>query len=177
MSPIASIPTLIACVSAGVAGFVFSRAWVRAKAIRLRRNKAKDIAVRKSDGGGDLALESTGAIAAVIELARRKSLRACPASGAADTIIAADRFSRHFETRVLKAGLRSELTRSGYAATRLILAGAGLCMGAVLGIVFSSELSVLLGMMGLGAGWATLPAALRKESRTRSSRLESWLWA
>ena len=167
---------IIACVSAGVGGFIAARVWHQEKQLKQRRKKVKSVASLGVDSHETLFLECGGVVAWAIRFARRESMQAAPARGVwAHALAFADRCSRRYEQRVLKAGLRSDLTRKGYAMTRLKMAGLCACGGAVLGAVFSTELSILLGLVGLGVGWFALPWSLDVESRTRSERLEGQL--
>lgn len=165
-----------ACVSAAVGGFVLTSAWHREKLIRIRRQKVKTAASKGARLQPTLPLESNGFAAWVIRFARNKSMKAASAAGLwADAVLFVDRFSGAYESRVLKAGLHSELTRTGYAAARIEMTGLLLGLGALVGVVFSTELALLLGFVGACGGWMSLPWSLRTESRMRSERLEGQL--
>ncbi|MEG0757780.1 MAG: type II secretion system F family protein, partial [Raoultibacter sp.] len=144
--------------------------------MKSRRQKVKTAASQGAKTQHNVPLESGGFAAWAIRCARNASLKAAPAAGLwADAVSFVDRFSREYERRVLKAGLLSELTRKGYAAARIEMTCLLLGAGALLGAVFSTELSLLLGLVGGGVGWMALLWSLSTESRIRSEKLEGQL--
>lgn len=156
----------IACVAAAAAGWC---AW-SFYSERMQRAKRKRAMVGvpaqeagSAEGGG----LKERVLAFAIGLSHRIDLRAArcflPQSGEPPP-----RFTR----MVTLAGLRDELSFSGYRESRLRLAAVGCVLGAGIGWLFSAELTALLACAGTVGGWRLLPSALKECIVWRARDLE-----
>lgn len=116
--------------------------------------------------------ECGGLSAWALALACRESIKPTFARSAqrSDRLFAS-RSNSGIKTLALKAGLESSLTVSGFESARACLSAAYLAIGLLVGVVFSLELSALLGAGGGVAGWFALPRALKCEAALRRERL------
>lgn len=73
------------------------------------------------------------------------------------------------------AGLHGRITNAVFWEARTRAALLAALSGALVGLLFSFELSLLLGCVGIGAGWRLLPWALGQRSRARAEEAERHL--
>lgn len=77
-----------------------------------------------------------------------------------------------FTQAVSSAGVQDSITYAGYRESRLRIAGLGCIVGALMGAVFSFELTAVLGVAGAVLGWRLLPKALKARADSRARELE-----
>lgn len=163
----AAVMACSAACAAGTLGYLSFAEWRRG--VRLKRLRSELDGLDGADGG---AFASEGLAAHVlgyaVGLERRITLGAVRAC--APAWIGGE--ERRLYDAVRRVGLQGSLSRAGCAEARLRLALLGLACGAVVGAVFSMELSALLGVLAACIGFFAVPWALREEARARVAALE-----
>ena len=170
MGPIADPSVLAACAvaSAGVAGASLGTAWARVRRTSSRRRRARSA----FDAGGE-ASTAKSADARVLDYAVSLSRRL--ALGATAPLLRRSRFRRiglFLEAHAKKAGLEKTLTTEGFAEASLRLGACAAGIGALVGAVFSTELSLLCAVGGGIAGASAPPRAVCKAEGGRVAKLE-----
>lgn len=74
---------------------------------------------------------------------------------------------------IIQAGYTERLTIDGFCHSRALLSLAGMGIGALFGSVFSVELMVFAGFLGMGVGWRLPRWALAQTVKERTSNLEN----
>lgn len=162
---------LLACVAAAGAGWC---AWsfYSDHAQHVRRKKAIAEAAshaRGSRGGVEGGLKER-ALAYAVDLSHRIDLHAVRCF-----LPQREEPPPRFVRMMKLAGLRDEVSFSGYRECRARLTVLGAAMSAFAGCPFSTELAVVLGCAGAVGGWRLLPSACRERIAWRARDLERHL--
>lgn len=83
--------------------------------------------------------------------------------------------TKRFYEILPQTGLAEQITQDGYVYTRTLCCLLGFCFGALMGVVFSTEFMILLGLLGLIGGWRFPLKALIGEKNLRKNDLEHHL--
>ena len=165
----------IACVAAAFGGYCLAAVAQECRQSRLRKRAAKSMAAAGERDevrmGG--SRRSSTPIGRVLRFASRPSYPAwlCRLSGfrlwgvgLADT-----------QLLLAQAGLPESASDGTVRIARISCAGAGAVAGVLCGAILSTELSVLLGVLGSVGGFCWMPFELRRMAAERTTDMERYL--
>lgn len=170
--------TTVLMVSLLVFGYLFGACACRValQELALRQRKRALGFVSASDGEVGPRLQSTGVAAALVGFMRRESVRVHEGSlpeGLAGRLLLWG--AGGLSEQLGKAGVSQVVSVEGVVLARGKLALALAVAGLLLGIFFSWQLSLLLGLLGFAGAFGLIPWALKAEMRMRRVKLESEL--
>ena len=116
-----------------------------------------------------VALVSKGVVARLLSYAAWRSSR----MGEGRSVPAAFQIGlAGIDESIVHAGLRGAINREGVAEARLHISLLAMGLGLVFGYLLSEIMALLLGVLGLCVGLASIPYSLRQEARARSALVE-----
>ena len=164
------------CILAGLAGAFFVRWWKKDRALSLKRSQAR---LGSMSLDGDPLAQLTASQGLPLRIISFMRSRTQIVSLKPRRQIFRHQLwalgSKSFDSLIGQTGLVSVITKSGYLDTRAWSCLIGLGAGALLGIVFTSEMAMLLGSIGAILGWKAPLWALKQERDIRKSDLENHL--
>ncbi|MCL1797828.1 MAG: type II secretion system F family protein [Eggerthellaceae bacterium] len=178
MANVSVFPSVLvagSCVFAAVSGFFLAHGWMTKRRTYQYRRLARKGHLSADDGHGQSATSHSFA-AWLIEFMQMRSRIAALKPRRS---IFRQRFwtlgAKGFDKTIVFSGLSQTISKAGFFDARgwLCLVGAG--FGALVGAIFSKEMTVLLGCVMALVGWNAPLWALRQERDARKSDMENHL--
>lgn len=164
------------CVFAGIAGFCGAYWWATERQARRWRRQAQKGYLASSGDDAPAAGAGAGLPGKIADFmqARTRVVSLKPRQH-----IFRQRFwavgAKGFDKAIGFSGLSSAITKTGFLDARAWLSLGGAGAGALVGSVFSGEMTLLLGCVGAVAGWKAPLWALRQVCDTRKIDMENHL--
>ena len=165
----------IAYAAAALSGFclvVSVREWMGLQA----RRRSMKAAVRRQDEEASSMPPAGFAESAVVRMMRRASGQLAPRWMRRVAKLRLWGIGCKDPARMLaRAGLSGAVTVTGLRTTRVRLTLCGAVVGVLMGLPFSGELAVALGIAGSVLGFAAIPLSLRSQAAARNADMERHL--